>query len=258
MILCLDVGNSQIYGGLFSEDDTNAHFQFRKTSKDGSSSDEFGIFLRSVLRENGYKVEDVTRIAICTVVPGVLHSLRGACQKYFNVEPFVLKAGVKTGLKIKYNNPLEVGSDRIANAIAVSKLYENKNAIVVDFGTATTFCVVTKNKEYLGGMILPGVRLGMEALESNTAKLPSVEIVRPAELIGRSTVESIQAGIYYSNWAAVTLLSKEIQKKYFAGEDAIVVGTGGFSRLFEADSLFDVLAPDLVLNGLYLALKMNL
>jgi len=187
----------------------------------------------------------------------VMHSLKGACQKYFGLEPFVLKAGVKTGLKIKYNNPIEVGADRIANAIAVSKLYENKNAIVVDFGTATTFCVITKNKEYLGGMILPGVRLGMEALESNTAKLPSVEIVRPAELVGRSTVESIQSGIYYSNWAAVSLLSKEIQKKYFAGEDALVVGTGGFSRLFEADSIFDELVPDLVLQGLYLALKMN-
>ena len=257
MILCLDVGNSQIYGGLFSEEDPTVLFQFRKTSKDGSSSDEFGVFLKSVLRENGYKVEDIRKIAICTVVPGVLHSLKGACQKYFGLEPFVLKAGVKTGLKIKYNNPIEVGADRIANAIAVSKLYENKNAIVVDFGTATTFCVITKNKEYLGGMILPGVRLGMEALESNTAKLPSVEIVRPAELVGRSTVESIQSGIYYSNWAAVSLLSKEIQKKYFAGEDALVVGTGGFSRLFEADSIFDELVPDLVLQGLYLALKMN-
>lgn len=257
MILCLDVGNSQIYGGLFSENDPNVLFQFRKTSKDGSSSDEYGIFLRSVLRENGYKVEDITRIAICTVVPGVLHSLKGACQKYFNIDAFVLRAGVKTGLKIKYNNPIEVGADRISNAIAVSKIYEGQNAIVIDFGTATTFCVITKNKEYLGGMIMPGVRLGMEALEMNTAKLPSVEIVRPAELVGKSTVESIQAGIYYSNWAAVSLLSREIQKKYFAGEDAIVVGTGGFARLFESDSIFDEMVPDLVLQGLYLALKMN-
>ncbi|HAG90705.1 MAG TPA: pantothenate kinase, partial [Bdellovibrionales bacterium] len=137
MILCLDVGNSQIYGGVFKGEDIV--LRFRKSSRNGQSSDETGVFLRSVLKENGLDPESVEKIAICTVVPESLHSLKNASRKYFGGEPFVLQAGVKTGLKIKYKNPLEVGADRIANAIAASQLFPNRNIIIIDFGTATTF-----------------------------------------------------------------------------------------------------------------------
>lgn len=255
MILALDVGNSQIYGGVFEKDDLK--FRFRKTSKSGSSSDETGVFLRQVLRENGVDPSEIRQIVLCSVVPDVVHSIRNACKKYFNMSPFVLQAGVKTGLRIQYRNPLEVGADRIANSIAATHLYPNKNLIIVDLGTATTFCAIAKNRDYMGGSIIAGLRLNMEALESNTAKLPSVEIVACKETLGRSTVESIQSGLYFGHLGAMKELASRISKESFDGEKPFVIGTGGFSSLFEDEDIFDVIQPDLVLKGLLLALKMN-
>ena len=256
MILCLDVGNSQLYGGVFDENQ-KLLLQFRKTSQAGSSSDESAIFLRSVLRENGLNPEEIDRIAICCVVPDVLYSLRSACTKYFNIDPFVLEAGVKTGLKVKYKNPLEVGSDRIADAVAASHLYPNRNLIIVDFGTATTVCAVSSNREFLGGNIIAGVRLSMGALEAKAAKLPSVEIRRPGTSVGRTTIESIQSGLYWSNVGAIRELTNQISKEMFAGDKPMVIGTGGFAHLFEDEGLFDEIVPDLILMGLYLALDLN-
>lgn len=255
MILALDVGNSQIYGGLFDKDQMK--LGFRRNSKQGSSSDEVGIFLRTVIRENGFDPSQVKQISICSVVPEVVYSLRGACMKYFNINPFLLQAGVKTGLKIKYRNPLEVGADRIANSIAVAHLYPNKNVIIVDLGTATTFCAVTKDKDYLGGSIIAGLRISMESLESKTAKLPSVEIVSTHEALGRSTVESIQSGLYYGHLGAIRELSERISKECFQGEKPLIIGTGGFAHLFEKEKIFDAILPDLVLKGMLIALQMN-
>jgi len=259
MILALDVGNSQIFGGLIEETSTGPKilFRFRKTSKGGSSSDEYGLFLKQVLRENGFSTEKVTQIAICTVVPEVMHSLKGACQKYFDKTPFVLQAGVKTGLKIRYKNPLEVGSDRIANAIAATARYPGKNLVIIDLGTATTFCAISKEKDYLGGTILAGLKISMEALESKTAKLPSVEIVAPEQALGKATIESIQMGLYYGHLGAMKEIVARISKEVFSGETPFVIGTGGFSRLFEREKIFDTEISDLVLFGLYESLMMN-
>ena len=255
MILALDVGNSQIYGGLFDKDQMK--LGFRRNSKQGSSSDEVGIFLRTVIRENGFDPAQVKQISICSVVPEVVYSLRGACMKYFNISPFLLQAGVKTGLKIKYRNPLEVGADRIANSIAAAHLYPNKNIIIVDLGTATTFCAVTNEKDYLGGSIIAGLRISMESLESKTAKLPSVEIVSAHEALGRSTVESIQSGLYYGHLGAIRELSERISKECFQGAKPMVIGTGGFAHLYEKEKIFDAILPDLVLKGMLIALQMN-
>ncbi len=255
MTLTLDVGNSQIFGGVFISGDLK--FRFRHNSKNGASSDEIGIFLKSVLRENGVEPESIKKIVLCSVVPDVVHSLRNACIKYFNISPFLLQAGVKTGLKIKYRNPLEVGADRIANAIAASHFYPNKNLLIVDLGTATTFCAITKEKEYLGGAIVAGMRLSMESLEAKTAKLPTVEIVAAKEALGRSTVESIQSGLYWGHVGIIKELCCKIQKECFDGEKPFVIGTGGFSSLLESEKLFDVILPNLVLDGLFIALKMN-
>ena len=255
MILCLDVGNSQIYGGVF--DNSKPVFNFRKNSKTGASSDELGLFLRAVLRENGVEPDLIGQIALCTVVPEVLHSLRGACLKYFDLEPFIFQAGVKNGLKIRYRNPHEVGADRIANAVGAVQKYPGKNIIIVDFGTATTYDAVTSDKEYLGGVIVAGMRISMEALESKTAKLPTVEILRPDGVVGRSTIEAIQSGLYYGNLGAIKELVKLITDESFSGKKPIVIGTGGFSRLFEKTELFDAIIPDLVLSGLIHALKIN-
>ena len=173
------------------------------------------------------------------------------------MNPFILQAGVKTGLKINYRNPLEVGADRIANAIAGSNLYPDRNLIIVDLGTATTFCAVSKSKEYLGGSIVAGLRLNMEALETNTAKLPAVEIAPMTEALGRSTVESIQSGLYFSHLGTMKEISKRIATECFDGEKPFIIGTGGFSSLFDKEKIFDIVLPDLVLQGLLLSLKMN-
>jgi len=255
MILCLDVGNTQLHGGVFEKDELI--FQFRKSSNNTSSSDETGIFLRSVLRENGIDPGKIKEIAMCSVVPGVVYSIRNGCLKYFNVDPFILQAGVKTGLKIKYRNPLEVGADRIANSVAGINLYPNKNLIIVDFGTATTFDVITDEKEYLGGVISPGIKISGEVLESKTSKLHSVEIVIPEEIVGRSTKESIQSGLYYSQFAMVKELKQSIKDKTFKGSEVLVIGTGGFVNLFESAKLFDIIHTDLVLKGLLYSLKLN-
>ena len=255
MILALDVGNSQIFGGVFNHRELT--IRFRKESRLPTSSDELGLFLRSVLRENGGDPSHVEQIAICSVVPEIIYSLRSCCRKYFGIDPFILQAGTKTGLKIQYRNPLEVGPDRIANAIAATHLYPDRNVIIVDFGTATTFDAVSAARDFLGGIIVPGIRISMEALEKNTARLPNVEIVPPAGLIGRSTVECIQSGLYFGNRAVVQELTRAIRAQTFNGEPVLVVGTGGFSRLFERETLFDAVHPDLILVGLERALSMN-
>lgn len=255
MILCLDVGNSQIFGGVFDKE--RLITTFRKTSKTGSSSDEIALFLRSVLRENDIDPSLIRQIAICSVVPDVVHSLRNACLKYFEISPFLLQPGIKTGLKIKYRNPVEVGSDRIGNAIAATHLYPGKNLIIVDFGTANTFCAVSAEKDYLGGIITAGLRISMEALELKTAKLPTVEIVAPETVIGRTTIENIQSGLYYGTLAMIEGLIEKMSHEAFKDQRPLVIGTGGFARLFEKSKAFDVVIPNLILIGLFEALRMN-
>ena len=256
MNLALDVGNAHIFGGVF--EDEKLTVRFRKASQPPTSSDELGLFLRGVLRENGRNPADVRKIALCSVVPEMLYSLRSCCRKYFHTDPFILQSGTKTGLKIRYRNPVDVGPDRIANAIGALHLFPGQHLIIVDFGTATTFDVITASRDYLGGIIVPGIRIAMEALEKNTARLPTVEIVPPGELIGRSTVECIQSGLYFGNRAMVRNLTQEIRAQTFANEPVVVIGTGGFSRLFERERLFDALLPDLILVGLERALQLNI
>ncbi len=248
MLLCLDIGNSQIYGGVFEEDQLKV--QFRRTSQLRSSSDELGVFFRTVLRENNVDPKDIHNIVICCVVPDLLYSIRACCQKYFSLEPLVLRPGTKTGLKILYRDPKEVGADRIADAVGGVSLFPGKNLIIADFGTATTLCAVTKNKEFLGGNIIPGVRLAMEALEERTARLPSVEIVTASSAIGRDTVESIQSGLYWSNVGMVREITARITEQEFSDDPPVVIGTGGFAHLFNQEDLFDHVIADLILTGL--------
>jgi type III pantothenate kinase len=255
MILCLDVGNSQLYCGVYQDERLVA--QFRRTSSARASSDELGLFLLTALRENGVDPKSVTRIALSSVVPDMIYSLRSCCQKYFHQDPMVLRPGIRTGLRILYKDPKEVGADRIADAIGALKLFPDRNLIVVDFGTATTFTAITKAGEFLGGNIIPGVRLSLEALVERTAKLPSVEIVPVEEAIGRSTVESIQNGLFWSNVGTVRELVSRMTAEAFPDERPFVVGTGGFSHLFANEGLFDAVVPDLILVGLREALRLN-
>jgi len=248
MLLCLDIGNTQIHGGVFDGD--RLLCQFRKSTQPLGSTDEVGIFLVSVLRENRVDPRSVDRVAICSVVPAALHPVRGASKQYFEREPFILQAGVKTGLKVRYRNPLEVGADRIAGAIAASQRHPGQNLIVVDCGTATTFDVITSTGDYLGGVILPGVGVSAETLASRTAKLPRVEIAKPETILGRSTVESIQSGLYHGHTGAIRHIVAGLTTEVFAGLKPCVVGTGGFARMLEEEKIFDEMVPELVLLGL--------
>lgn len=256
MILALDVGNSQIFGGVFQGSEIK--LRFRTNSKGGASSDQIGLFLRQVLRENQIDPVKITQITLCSVVPDVIHSLKNACRKYFDLNPFILQAGVKTGLKILYHNPTEVGADRVANAVAATHLYPKQNLIIIDLGTATTFCAINAHKEYLGGVITPGMRISMEALESRTAKLPSVEIVKPEQTLGKSTVESIQSGLYYTHLGMMREISHRLSQECFNSTTPTIIGTGGFANLFDKEDFFSTIQPDLVLFGLKQALELNI
>lgn len=254
MILCLDVGNSHIFGGVFA--DGQIKMRFRYDTKQPHTSDQIGVFFRNVLRENNVDPGKIKKIAIASVVPGIDYSLRSACIKYFDIEPFVLQAGVKTGLKIRTHNPAEVGPDLIAEAIAGVHQYPGKNLIIVDFGTATTYLAVNSKQEFLGVTILPGFKTAMEALKTNAAALPEVEIIKPEAMLGRNTIQCIQAGLYYSQLATLKELTRGISQQCFQDEP-VIIGTGGFSYLFEGEAIFTHLAPDIVLEGLHLALLKN-
>ena len=248
MILCLDIGNSHMHGGVFDNDQLQV--QFRMASKTGASSDEYGVFLR-------IDHQRIKAISLCSVVPEVLYPINACCQKYFNLEPFVLQAGVKTGLQIGYRNPLEVGADRIANAIAVTHLFPGQNAIIIDLGTATTFCAISATKQYLGGVIMPGMKMSMKALESGASKLGSVEIVERQQVLGKTTNESIQSGLFYGARGAMKEIIEGLTQGAFKGQQPIIIGTGGFTSVFRNANIFNEILPDLVLKGLYLAHKIN-
>lgn len=255
MLLCLDIGNSQIYGGVFDKHEIK--LRFRYDSQQASTSDQLGIFLRTVLRENNINPNKVKDVAVSSVVPNLDYSVRAACRKYFDCDPFVLTSTAKTGLSIQYDNPEQVGADRIATAIAGAELFKGQPVIIVDLGTATTFDVINANKAYLGGVILAGIRLSMEALQSNTAKLSAVEIISPRSVVGRSTKAGIQSGLFYGQVGMIRELTGRISQEAFAGAKPNIIGTGGFAYLFEHEQLFNVIMPDLVLDGLRLAYHLN-
>ncbi|MBR3543305.1 MAG: type III pantothenate kinase [Treponema sp.] len=259
MLLTVDVGNTTIQCGLFEGE--KLALQFRRSTNPRLSSDELGLFFRDVLALNNFDYKAVERIACCSVVPAINHSLSNCFRKYFFKEALFIQAGIKTGLKIKYANPREIGADRIAGAIgavhAAASSGGAKNLIVVDMGTATTVDVITKNNEYLGGAILPGAAMSVHALSEGTAQLPSVEVVQPKNVCGSSTIEAIQSGVFYGQAGAVRELVSKMEESVFGGERAFVIGTGGFSRSFESAGLFDLVLPDLVLQGLKVALDMN-
>jgi type III pantothenate kinase len=257
MILTLDIGNSQLYGGLFEQGSIEALMHLRRGSNAQITSDEIGIFLRSVIREQGYDPGSVSEVVCCSVVPSLNYSLRSACIRYFNIEPMMLGPGVKTGLKIRYKDPGAVGADRIANAAAAVRRYPNQPLIIADFGTATTLDVVTENREYLGGAIFPGLRISTEALESKTAKLPAVEIGIPSRALGQTTEESIRSGIYYAAVGAVKELTARFTAEQFGSRRPLVIATGGFSRMIDSSGIIDAVHADLVLEGLITILEMN-
>lgn len=255
MILCLDIGNTHIYGGVFVG--KKIKLRFRYPSLSPCTSDTFGLFLKNVLRENKLDPDSVKAISISSVVPSMDYSVNAACIKYFSITPLELKPGTKTGLNINTKNPLELGADRIANSVGAMHQFPNRNLIIMDLGTATTICVVTKDNSYLGGAILPGLKTSMEALCQNAEKLSPVDIVRPKKVLGKTTATNMQSGIYYGQLGATKEIVSRLKAEVFPGEETLTIGTGGYAYFFEKEDLFDVNVPDLVLQGVYLVWERN-
>lgn len=255
MLLCLDVGNSQIFAGVYN--DGELVLRFRHETQPTITSDQFGVFLKSVLCENNIDCTHIKNVAIGSVVPSVDYSLRAACKKYLNIEPFILKPGIKTGIKTKAYNQTETGADLIAAAIAATHFHPKQNIIIVDLGTATTITAITANKEFLGASFIPGVRLSINALSNNAAKLFPVEIIKPNNAVGRSTAEAMQSGSYYGHLGAIKEIVKQMIQETFAHTKPIIIATGGLAYLFEDAKIFDFIKTDLVLDGLYLAFTMS-
>lgn len=255
MLLCLDVGNTHILGGLFDKD--KLVMRFRYATHLIGTADQFGIFLINILQVNQIDPKQLTSVAVCSVVPGCDFTINHTISHYFGITCFMLQAGIRTGLNIKTKNPNEVGADLIAGALGAIAAYPQQNILIVDMGTATTVCAVTKTRDYLGVSILPGLRLGMESLRTNTAKLMEVNIGVPNAYIGRATRECIQSGLYYGQLGALKEIIAGMKQEAFPGEEVIVIGTGGFAQLYKDKSIFDVIMPDLVLHGIAKAYELS-
>ncbi len=254
MILTLDIGNSNIKTALFEEGEM-AHY-WRISTSLSKTSDEYGILLMNMFAHEGVKPEEVEGIVISSVVPTINFTIEHMCQNYFHMQPMMVAPGIKTGINIKYENPRELGSDRIANAVAAYAQYGGP-CIFIDFGTATTFGVVDENGSFLGGSIFPGIKVASEALVSGTAKLPRFAIEKPESVIGRTTLTNLQSGMYYGYVGLVKHIVQKM-KQELGRQDAIVVATGGMALLISEESkVIDKLDGLLTLKGLRMIYERN-
>lgn len=253
MLLVIDVGNTNIVFGLYQKKELIIHWRI-ETDKE-RTEDEYAVLLKGLLSLHDLKFEDIKDVVISCVVPPLSPIIENLCRKYFSVVPLAIGPGIKTGIPILYDNPKEVGADRIVNAVAAYEKYGGP-LIVVDFGTATTFDAVSQKGEYLGGVIAPGIGISMEALFEKTAKLPKVELVMPDTVIGRDTVSSMQSGAIYGYAGLVDRIVEEMKKEL--GEKVYVVATGGLVELIAPQSkTIKEVNPFITLEGLRIIFEKN-
>jgi type III pantothenate kinase len=253
MIFVLDVGNTNTVLGVYDEDILKYHWRI-ETSRN-KTEDEYGMVIKSLLQHEGLSFDQFDGIIISSVVPPIMFALERMCKKYFGIKPLIVGPGIKTGLNIKYENPREVGADRIVNAVAGIQEYGSP-LIIVDFGTATTYCYINEDKQYMGGAIAPGINISTEALYSKAAKLPRIEINRPDGIIGKNTVSAMQAGILYGYVGQVEGIVNRIKAQ--SNLEPTVIATGGLATLIANEStVIDVVEPFLTLKGLQLIYKRN-
>lgn len=256
MLLVIDVGNSNIVAGVYENKELLTHWRF--STDRTKTADEYGILLRSMFEYNDVNMKAVDSVIISSVVPPVLVPLCHMCERYFGCQPMVVGPGVKNGISIKYDNPKEVGADRIVNAVAAMSKYakEGKPMIILDFGTANTYCALMPNGEYLGGVIAPGIGISMEALFQRCAKLPRVELLKPKNTICKNTVNSMQSGFIFGFVGQMEGIVNRMKQEL--GGDALVIGTGGFANMMAAESdCIDVVEPFLTLEGLRILYEKN-
>jgi len=253
MLLCIDIGNTNITLGLFEGEGLGPCWRIR-TIHD-RMPDEYGILLDQLFRNRGQRPEDVTGIVIASVVPPLTPIFEQVCRDYLGQKALVMGVGIPTGVRIRYDNPWEVGADRVADAAAVRALY-SLPACVVDFGTATTFDAISAEGDYLGGAIAPGIGIAAQALFERTAKLHRVELTRPPSVIGRTTTHSIQSGLMFGYVGLVEGMVARFREEL--GEDMHVIGTGGLAETMARETdVIQVVDPWLTLKGLRIVWELN-
>ncbi|MGL4875988.1 MAG: type III pantothenate kinase, partial [Clostridium sp.] len=251
------VGNTNIVLGVHDKNEYIAGWRISTDSK--KTSDEYGIQVSQLFHQFGLDMSAVEGIIVSSVVPNIMHSLENMIKKCFKKEPIVVGPGIKTGVNIKYDNPKEVGADRIVNAVAAFEIYKKPN-IVIDFGTATTFCGITEQGDYLGGCIVPGIKISADALFERAAKLPRIELEVPDTIICRNTTKSMQAGILFGYIGQVEYIVKKMKEemKNKCKEEPIVIGTGGLANLIAKETdVIDIVNGDLTLEGLKIIYNKN-
>ncbi len=253
MLLTIDIGNTNITIGLYQGEDLKHHWRLATAHE--RMPDEYGLQLVGLLEHAGRKRQDISGICLASVVPPLTGRLVDACRQYLDCYPLVVDAGVKTGVRIRYEDPRAVGADRIVDCAAVQRLYGGP-ACVVDFGTGTTFDAISAEGDYLGGAIAPGIGIGAEALYQRTAKLPRVDIQKPPSVIGRNTVHSIQSGLFYGYIAMVEGMVGRFRGEL--GPAMKVIATGGLAEIVAGETpAIQILAPWLTLDGLRIIWEMN-
>ncbi len=254
MLLVFDVGNTNIVLGIY--EDKELIKRFRISTDKNKTSDEYGILISSLFNHDKIDITKINDIIISSVVPNIMYSLENFCIKYLNIKPKAVGPGIKTGLNIKYDNPKQVGADRIVNAVSGIEKY-GYPLIIVDFGTATTFCAISEKAEYLGGTISPGIKISSDALFERASKLPRVELTKPGMTICKNTVSAMQSGIIYGY---VGLVEKVVSmmKKELNNENTKVIATGGLANLIASETdIIDTVDNLLTLDGLRIIHEKN-
>jgi type III pantothenate kinase len=253
MLLTIDVGNTNLTIGLYEGEMLANHW--RLATDHARMPDEYGLQFQGLLTNVGYKPGDLTGVALASVVPPLTGRVIQACREYLKQEPLVVDTGVKTGVRIRYEDPKTVGADRVCDAAAVMKLYGGP-ACVVDFGTATTFNAITKEGDYLGGAITAGINLAAEALFTHAAKLPRIDLQRPPNVIGRNTTHAMQSGLLFGYVSMVEGMVARFRKEL--GDDMKVIATGGLAELVAKETpVIEIIAPWLTLDGLRIIWDLN-
>ncbi|WPK12916.1 type III pantothenate kinase [Lysinibacillus louembei] len=255
MILVMDAGNTNIIFGIY--DNHQLLQNWRIVTERSKTEDEYAMQLKAFFTHEGISFEQIEGIIISSVVPPIMFALQRMCEKYFHIKPLIVGPGVKTGLNIKYENPREVGADRIVNAVAALTEYgTGRPIILVDFGTANTYCYLNEKGDYMGGAIAPGIAISTEALYTRASKLPRIEIARPSQIVGKNTIAAMQAGIVYGFIGQVEGIVSRMKQQ--SKEEPLVIGTGGFAELIANETqLIDIVDPFLTLKGLYILYQRN-